>query len=97
MNQTYIDTALMLYKNLFTIEKVKKLILWSEEAFGKRSMLDSVYKCEKLLQICKGDHSRMIWVFEMMFDKAFNRDSIAASDMGFNTLTGKTLPNGKGP
>lgn len=74
---------------------LKKFILSLEEAMGKKTFLDSVYKLEWVCRKAKSDKQKMLLLLGMMYDSVAN-GVLSSGELSTGNLSGRGKPNCKG-
>eukprot|EP00959_Pyramimonas_sp_CCMP1952_P188360 3939204-Pyramimonas_sp.AAC.1 len=100
INSGFIDAALTVWNRMLSDPICQKIILKSEEDWGKRTPWDSVYKLELVIKRCGKDGGEtslinMRWVLASVTDMILN-EYVVASFFTTRNLNGRGQPGNKG-
>ena len=79
VTQSYLEVLMALWNSLLSDTSFREEVLLSEELFGKRSPIKSIYVLRDLATACKKQPPCVKWVFDALMDAALNKSSSKAS------------------
>lgn len=94
ITESYSKLAIQIHDNLLTNASIRSLLLSSEQWFGKKGPLDSLYKLEAISQIARSP-AHVEFVLSGLFDHVVNK-VIRIGDVSVSALSGRKSAVGKG-
>ena len=88
VTQSFLQVLMALWNSLLSDTSFREEVLLSEELFGKRSPIKSIYVLRDLATACKKQPPCVKWVFDALMDAALNK-TFKQGELNPQALAGK--------
>jgi len=72
LSKKFVSTAMTMWSRILVKQDLKQLLFMSDELFGKKTPMESVYKLLHVTQVAQSDHTMIKWLLNTMFDLVYN-------------------------
>ena len=92
VSTSFVDAATAVWESVLKHGQLRRIIVASEEHFGKKTPFDSVYKLEHVVRKSDKDFSRINLLLITLIDVVLNL-GVTTTELSVTTLTGKNRGN----